>query len=115
MLTCLVSASCTILCLARPHRATAVHELTVEYVDALEKVRLKEGIRTVMSISAVGNKYLQDNKHWDVSGCVAGGVVLYSLRPVQLCAWGGMATLPLLCRALGRGRCATRRPRVRVT
>ncbi len=30
-----------------------------EYVTALERIKLKEGLRLVMSISADGNKFLQ--------------------------------------------------------
>ncbi|EFJ45231.1 hypothetical protein VOLCADRAFT_82392 [Volvox carteri f. nagariensis] len=35
-----------------------------EYISALERIKLKEGLRLVMSISADGNKFLQDTKPW---------------------------------------------------
>jgi methionyl-tRNA synthetase len=37
-----------------------------EYIAALEKVKLKEGLKTVMEISRVGNQYMQENKPWDL-------------------------------------------------
>jgi len=80
-----------------------VHELTVEYVDALEKVRLKEGIRTVMSISAVGNKYLQDNKHWDIAKTDpehAGGVLLGALGLTAVLASLVQPYMPSLTRKI---------------
>ncbi|GFR44727.1 hypothetical protein Agub_g6053, partial [Astrephomene gubernaculifera] len=35
-----------------------------EYVAAMERIKIKEGIRLVMSVSADGNKFLQDTKPW---------------------------------------------------
>ncbi|GLC48701.1 hypothetical protein PLESTB_000127300 [Pleodorina starrii] len=35
-----------------------------EYIAALERIKIKEGIRLIMSISADGNKFLQDTKPW---------------------------------------------------
>ncbi|CAA6653607.1 unnamed protein product [Spirodela intermedia] len=35
-----------------------------QYVDAMEKVKLKQGLKTAMSISSEGNFYLQDNQFW---------------------------------------------------
>ncbi|PNW86475.1 hypothetical protein CHLRE_02g087950v5 [Chlamydomonas reinhardtii] len=35
-----------------------------EYIAAMERIKLKEGLRLVMSISADGNKFLQDTKPW---------------------------------------------------
>ncbi|GIL79322.1 hypothetical protein Vretifemale_8708, partial [Volvox reticuliferus] len=35
-----------------------------EYISTLERIKLKEGLRIVMSISADGNKFLQDTKPW---------------------------------------------------
>eukprot|EP00201_Polytomella_parva_P009407 CAMPEP_0175050128 /NCGR_PEP_ID=MMETSP0052_2-20121109/7098_1 /TAXON_ID=51329 ORGANISM="Polytomella parva, Strain SAG 63-3" /NCGR_SAMPLE_ID=MMETSP0052_2 /ASSEMBLY_ACC=CAM_ASM_000194 /LENGTH=595 /DNA_ID=CAMNT_0016314319 /DNA_START=12 /DNA_END=1799 /DNA_ORIENTATION=+ len=58
-----------------------------EYLAAMEKIKIKEGIRLAMAISADGNKFLQDNKPWvavktDKDLCatlVAGGVGLVRL------------------------------------
>lgn len=35
-------------------------------MSCLERYRIKDGIKTVMAISKLGNQYLQDNKHWEV-------------------------------------------------
>lgn len=35
-----------------------------EYVAAMERIKIKEGIRLIMSVSADGNKFLQDTKPW---------------------------------------------------
>ncbi|MQM04138.1 hypothetical protein Taro_036929 [Colocasia esculenta] len=35
-----------------------------QYIDAMEKVKLKQGLKTAMSISSEGNFYLQDNQFW---------------------------------------------------
>lgn len=34
------------------------------YVENLEKIRLREGIRNILSISRLGNQYMQSNKPW---------------------------------------------------
>lgn len=34
------------------------------YVDLLEKVKIKDGIKEIMNLSFLGNKYWQDNKPW---------------------------------------------------
>lgn len=34
-----------------------------EYINAMERIKIKEGIRIVMSISADGNKFLQVMRH----------------------------------------------------
>ncbi|KAL1208324.1 Methionine--tRNA ligase, cytoplasmic [Cardamine amara subsp. amara] len=38
--------------------------LVKEYVEAMEKVKLKQGLKTAMMISGEGNFYLQDTKFW---------------------------------------------------
>ncbi|CAA7393341.1 unnamed protein product [Spirodela intermedia] len=45
-----------------------------QYIDAMEKVKLKQGLKTAMSISSEGNSYLQDSQFWklykeDPSSC----------------------------------------------
>ncbi|XP_060212780.1 methionine--tRNA ligase, cytoplasmic-like isoform X1 [Lycium barbarum] len=35
-----------------------------QYIEAMEKVKLKEGLKVAMSISTAGNGYLQENKFW---------------------------------------------------
>uniref|UniRef100_A0A7N2KZW3 Methionine--tRNA ligase n=1 Tax=Quercus lobata TaxID=97700 RepID=A0A7N2KZW3_QUELO len=35
-----------------------------QYVEAMEKVKLKQGLKIVMSISSEGNGYLQESKFW---------------------------------------------------
>ncbi|MCL7040477.1 hypothetical protein MKW94_023027 [Papaver nudicaule] len=35
-----------------------------QYVEAMEKVKLKQGLKTAMSISSEGNCYLQDSQFW---------------------------------------------------
>ncbi|XP_039136423.1 probable methionine--tRNA ligase [Dioscorea cayenensis subsp. rotundata] len=35
-----------------------------QYLDSLEKVKLKEGLKTAMSISGEGNAYLQESQFW---------------------------------------------------
>ncbi|KXZ47587.1 hypothetical protein GPECTOR_34g746 [Gonium pectorale] len=42
----------------------AVAPKVAEYVSALERIKLKEGLRLVMAVSADGNKFLQDTKPW---------------------------------------------------
>ncbi|KAG2489494.1 hypothetical protein HYH03_011947 [Edaphochlamys debaryana] len=42
----------------------AVAPKVEEYLAAMEKIKIREGIRLVMSISADGNKFLQDTKPW---------------------------------------------------
>lgn len=41
-----------------------VGKLVEQYVEAMEKVKLKQGLRTAMSISTEGNGYLQDSQFW---------------------------------------------------
>ncbi|KAI3962715.1 hypothetical protein MKW92_008913 [Papaver armeniacum] len=44
--------------------AEKVGKLVEQYVEAMEKVKLKQGLKTAMSISSEGNCYLQDNQFW---------------------------------------------------
>ena len=37
-----------------------------EYIAVMEKVRLRDGIKLAMAISAEGNKFLQDQQPWAV-------------------------------------------------
>ncbi|CAL9096117.1 unnamed protein product [Musa acuminata var. zebrina] len=51
-----------------------VGKLVDQYLDAMEKVKLKQGLRTAMSISSEGNAYLQESQFWklykeDPSSC----------------------------------------------
>ena len=48
--------------LAFPYLAPQVEE----YIAVMEKVKLRDGIRLAMAISADGNKFLQDSKPWAV-------------------------------------------------
>ncbi|CAA7041896.1 unnamed protein product [Microthlaspi erraticum] len=41
-----------------------IGELVEEYVEAMEKVKLKQGLKTAMQISMEGNGYLQGNRFW---------------------------------------------------
>ncbi|KAM9953134.1 hypothetical protein ACTFIW_006480 [Dictyostelium discoideum] len=45
-----------------------VDEHLVQYFQRLEEISLKEGLKIAMSISKLGNTYMQDNKPWDLSG-----------------------------------------------
>ncbi|XP_010495831.1 PREDICTED: methionine--tRNA ligase, cytoplasmic [Camelina sativa] len=44
--------------------AEKVEKLVAEYVEAMEKVKLKQGLKTAMLISNEGNFYLQANQFW---------------------------------------------------
>ncbi|KAI3939688.1 hypothetical protein MKX01_029850 [Papaver californicum] len=44
--------------------AEKVGKLVEQYVEAMEKVKLKQGLKTAMSISSEGNCYLQDSQFW---------------------------------------------------
>ena len=37
-----------------------------EYIAVMEKIKLRDGIRLAMAISADGNKFLQDQQPWAV-------------------------------------------------
>uniref|UniRef100_A0A1J3EI29 methionine--tRNA ligase n=2 Tax=Noccaea caerulescens TaxID=107243 RepID=A0A1J3EI29_NOCCA len=41
-----------------------VGNLVKQYVEAMENVKLKQGLKTAMSISSEGNGYLQESKFW---------------------------------------------------
>ncbi|OVA01635.1 tRNA-binding domain [Macleaya cordata] len=44
--------------------AEKVGKYVEQYVEAMEKVKLKQGLKTAMSISSEGNAYLQDSQFW---------------------------------------------------
>ncbi|XP_030533847.1 probable methionine--tRNA ligase [Rhodamnia argentea] len=44
--------------------AEKVGKLVEQYVEAMEKVKLKQGLKTAMSISGEGNAYLQASQFW---------------------------------------------------
>jgi methionyl-tRNA synthetase len=37
-----------------------------QYIDNMEHIRLRDGIHSVLSISSLGNQYIQSNKPWDL-------------------------------------------------
>lgn len=41
-----------------------VNGIVAEYIDHMENCRLREGIRSVLSISSLGNGYVQAQKPW---------------------------------------------------
>ncbi|CAI5458883.1 unnamed protein product [Closterium sp. Yama58-4] len=41
-----------------------VGELVKEYIDNMEKVKLKAALKTAMAVSSAGNLYLQESKFW---------------------------------------------------
>lgn len=44
----------------------AVEEALVEYIDLLEAVSIKDGLRVAMKISSLGNEFLQHCQPWVV-------------------------------------------------
>ncbi|KAK8964128.1 putative methionine--tRNA ligase [Platanthera guangdongensis] len=44
--------------------AGKVFKLVEQYLESLEKVKLKQGLKTAMSISSEGNAYLQESQFW---------------------------------------------------
>ncbi|XP_057513074.1 probable methionine--tRNA ligase [Actinidia eriantha] len=44
--------------------AEKVTKYVQQYVEAMEKVKIKQGLRIAMSMSSEGNTYLQDSKFW---------------------------------------------------
>ncbi|CAM8921188.1 unnamed protein product [Rhodiola kirilowii] len=44
--------------------AGKVEKLVEQYIEAMEKVKLKHGLKTAMSISGEGNAYLQESQFW---------------------------------------------------
>lgn len=79
---------------AEAHKLTVdlgerVGKLVEQYVEAMEKVKLKQGLKTAMSISSEGNCYLQDSQFWklykeDPAACAI--VVRTSIGLVHLLA-----------------------------
>ncbi|XP_042485777.1 probable methionine--tRNA ligase [Macadamia integrifolia] len=54
--------------------AEKVGDFVDQYIEAMEKVKLKQGLKTAMAISSEGNAYLQDSQFWklykeDLSSC----------------------------------------------
>ncbi|EFA81615.1 methionyl-tRNA synthetase [Heterostelium album PN500] len=43
-----------------------VDKLYIEYLNDLEHVHIKDGLRTAMSMSKLGNQYMQSNKPWEL-------------------------------------------------
>ena len=41
-----------------------INKITDEYIDLMENVKLKDGIKHLMLLSKLGNKYLQDRQPW---------------------------------------------------
>jgi len=41
-----------------------VNKLTIEYINLMKKIKLKEGLKQAMLISKLGNKYMQDREPW---------------------------------------------------
>ncbi|XWS35163.1 hypothetical protein CRYUN_Cryun21dG0102200 [Craigia yunnanensis] len=41
-----------------------VGKLVEQYIEAMEKVKLKQGLKTAMSLSSEGNAYLQESQFW---------------------------------------------------
>jgi methionyl-tRNA synthetase len=46
--------------------AVEINAKLKEYVEALEEVKIKNGLKAVMALSTVGNQYLQWQKPWDL-------------------------------------------------
>ncbi|KAL5225511.1 hypothetical protein ABZP36_012150 [Zizania latifolia] len=44
--------------------AETVGKLIEQYIDAMDKVKLKQGLKIAMAISSEGNAYLQESKFW---------------------------------------------------
>eukprot|EP01133_Synstelium_polycarpum_P011418 gene11418-13307_t len=67
-----------------------VDVLYKEYLDALEKVHIKDGLRTALAISKHANQYFQENKPWelrnngDIQRC--GTVLTVALNTIKLLA-----------------------------
>jgi len=43
----------------------SVEEKLQEYIESMEEVKLKNGLKTVMAVSSLGNQYFQHNKPWE--------------------------------------------------
>ncbi|KAK1290446.1 putative methionine--tRNA ligase [Acorus calamus] len=46
--------------------AQKVNKHVDQYLDAMEKVKLKQGLKVAMSLSSDGNLYLQESEFWDL-------------------------------------------------
>ncbi|KAK6937631.1 Methionyl/Leucyl tRNA synthetase [Dillenia turbinata] len=46
--------------------AAKVGDYMDQYVDAMEKVKLKQGLKIVMGVSSEGNAYLQESRFWEL-------------------------------------------------
>ncbi|KAF0894448.1 hypothetical protein E2562_039089 [Oryza meyeriana var. granulata] len=44
--------------------AETVGKLTDQYIDAMDKVKIKQGLKIAMAISSEGNAYLQESQFW---------------------------------------------------
>jgi methionyl-tRNA synthetase len=44
----------------------SIDALLVEYVNALENIKIKEGLKIALKISTIGNIYFQEQKPWEV-------------------------------------------------
>ena len=44
----------------------AVEEETRKYIELLEALKIRDGLRSLMAVSSIGNTYLQENKPWDL-------------------------------------------------
>lgn len=42
----------------------AISEQLKHYIADLDKMKLRDGLKTILAISALGNKYTQDNQPW---------------------------------------------------
>jgi methionyl-tRNA synthetase len=49
-----------------------IDERYKKYLQVLEGVEIKEGLRIAMEISHIGNKYLQDSKFWEKQNIESG-------------------------------------------
>ncbi|KAI6173361.1 Methionine--tRNA ligase, cytoplasmic [Aphelenchoides besseyi] len=45
----------------------SINELIKEYTNNMEQVNMREALQNVLSISRLGNKYMQDNKPWELA------------------------------------------------
>ncbi len=60
-----------------------------EYIAALDKIKIKDGLKIAMGISKLGNQYIQENKPWDLvksQPARCGTVVAVALNLVKVLA-----------------------------
>eukprot|EP00190_Bangiopsis_sp_CCMP1999_P001795 CAMPEP_0198735602 /NCGR_PEP_ID=MMETSP1475-20131203/60763_1 /TAXON_ID= ORGANISM="Unidentified sp., Strain CCMP1999" /NCGR_SAMPLE_ID=MMETSP1475 /ASSEMBLY_ACC=CAM_ASM_001111 /LENGTH=757 /DNA_ID=CAMNT_0044499289 /DNA_START=187 /DNA_END=2460 /DNA_ORIENTATION=- len=57
-----------------------------DYIEAMDKVSLKAGIKKAMLISKIGNQYLQTNQPWTLEKARAGSVLGFAANLVHLLA-----------------------------